>query len=227
MENEHEGHRGRLRKRFRESGLDDFEPHNVLELLLFYAMPRGDTNPLAHRLMDEFGSLSGVLDASPEELMKVKGVGENVATFLSMIPQVARKYMEDKVEVKNVIEGVTDAGAYIVSRFLGREEENVLLVAIDNRNTIMGSRFISQGDVTSASLSKRKVVEEALHMGATRVILAHNHPKGFAAISMEDAKATISCGDALRAIGIELLDHFIVANDDFVSMAASGCKMHS
>lgn len=227
MENEHEGHRARLRKRFRESGLDSFEPHNVLELLLFYAMPRGDTNPLAHRLINEFGSLSGVLEASPEDLMKVSGVGENVATFLTMIPQIARKYMEDKSEVRGNIEGVSAAGNYILSRFLGRNEENVLLVAVDNRNCILASRFIAEGDATSANISKRKVVEEALRMGATKVILAHNHPKGFAAISPEDARATISCGDALRGIGIELLDHFIVANDDYVSMAASGCRMHT
>ena len=98
MENLHEGHRKRMKERFIKSGLDDFAPHNILELLLFYSIPRGDTNPVAHRLIDTFGSLSGVFDATPEELAKVDGVGENSAILISMIPQIARKYLEDKAD---------------------------------------------------------------------------------------------------------------------------------
>ena len=222
MENEHEGHRARLRKRFRESGLDSFEPHNVLELLLFYAMPRGDTNPLAHRLINEFGSLSGVLEASPEDLMKVPGVGENVATFLTMIPQIARKYMEDKSEVRGNIEGVTAAGDYILSRFLGRSEENVLLVAVDNRNCILASRFIAEGDATSANISKRKVVEEALRMGATKVILAHNHPSGILTPSAEDETCTKTVAKDLAVVGIPLDDHMIVSGSKYLSLRECG-----
>ncbi len=224
MPREHEGHRIRLKHRFIKSGLDDFEPHNILELILFYSVPRKDTNPLAHRLIDRFGSLSAVLDANPEELMKVEGVTENTAVLLSMLPQVARKYLEDKTDATNLVGDINDIGIYLLPKFVGRTAETMMLVSIDNKGKIICCSIIAEGDSTQASVSKRKIMEEAIRVGATRVVLAHNHPIGFAVPSDEDIDMTEKIYALLRTVGIELIDHIIFAQDDFVSLAASGIE---
>lgn len=219
---EHDGHRKRLKARFAKSGLDDFEPHNVLELLLFYSVPRKDTNPIAHRLINRFGSLSGVFDAKPEELMKVEGITENTAVLISMIPQLARKYLEDKSDAMNTIRGFNDIGTYLMPKFVGRTIETVMLAALDNKNKIISCNIIAEGDNNRANISRRKVMEEAIRVGATRVVLAHNHPRGFAVPSKEDIYLTEEIYSLLKSVGIELVDHIIFAEDDFVSLAASG-----
>lgn len=222
MENIHEGHRKRMKERFMKSGLDDFAPHNVLEFLLFYSIPRGDTNPIAHRLIDAFGSLSGVFDATPEELMKVSGVGESTAILISMIPQMARKYLEDKADAVNVVGGCGDIGAYLLPKFVGRINEALMMVSIDNKNKVISCSVVAEGTVDSAKVSRRKVMEEAMKVKATRVILAHNHPRGVAVPSAEDVAMTREIGRLFAQVGIELVDHIIIADDDYVSMAASG-----
>lgn len=222
MENIHEGHRKRMKERFMKSGLDDFAPHNVLEFLLFYSIPRGDTNPIAHRLIDAFGSLSGVFDATPEELMKVSGVGESTAILISMIPQMARKYLEDKADAVNVVGGCGDIGAYLLPKFVGRTNEALMMVSIDNKNKVISCSVVAEGTVDSAKVSRRKVMEEAMKVKATRVILAHNHPRGIAVPSAEDVAMTREIGRLFSQVGIELVDHIIIADDDYVSMAASG-----
>lgn len=222
MENIHEGHRKRMKERFMKSGLDDFAPHNVLEFLLFYSIPRGDTNPIAHRLIDAFGSLSGVFDATPEELMKVSGVGESTAILISMIPQMARKYLEDKADAVNVVGGCGDIGAYLLPKFVGRTNEALMMVSIDNKNKVISCSVVAEGTVDSAKVSRRKVMEEAMKVKATRVILAHNHPRGVAVPSAEDVAMTREIGRLFAQVGIELIDHIIIADDDYVSMAASG-----
>lgn len=222
MENLHEGHRKRMKERFIKSGLDDFAPHNILELLLFYSIPRGDTNPVAHRLIDTFGSLSGVFDATPEELAKVDGVGENSAILISMIPQIARKYLEDKADTANIVGGCSDIGEFLLPKFVGRTNEALMMVSIDNKNKIISCSVVAEGTVDSAKVSRRKIMEEAMKVKATRVILAHNHPCGVAVPSSEDVVMTKEIGRLFAQVGIELVDHIIVANDDYVSMAASG-----
>ena len=222
MENLHEGHRKRMKERFIKSGLDDFAPHNILELLLFYSIPRGDTNPVAHRLIDTFGSLSGVFDATPEELAKVDGVGENSAILISMIPQIARKYLEDKADTANIVGGCSDIGAFLLPKFVGRTNEALMMVSIDNKNKIISCSVVAEGTVDSAKVSRRKIMEEAMKVKATRVILAHNHPCGVAVPSSEDVVMTKEIGRLFAQVGIELVDHIMVANDDYVSMAASG-----
>lgn len=222
MENIHEGHRKRMKERFMKSGLDDFAPHNVLEFLLFYSIPRGDTNPIAHRLIEAFGSLSGVFDATPEELMKVSGVGESTAILISMIPQMARKYLEDKADAVNVVGGCGDIGAYLLPKFIGRTNEALMMVSIDNKNKVISCSVVAEGTVDSAKVSRRKVMEEAMKVKATRVILAHNHPRGVAVPSAEDVAMTREIGRLFAQVGIELVDHIIIADDDYVSMAASG-----
>ncbi len=224
---EHDGHRERLKDRFINSGLDSFEPHNVLELLLFYSVPRKDTNPLAHKLINHFGSLSAVFDATPEQLMKVEGITKNSAALITMVPQLARKYLEDKADVRNVVSSFDEIGSYLLTRFVGRTVETIMLAGLDNKNKVIACNVVAEGGHDEVSVSKRKIVEESIKMGATKVVLSHNHPRGFAVPSSEDIYLTQSVYQVLKSVGIELLDHIIVAEDDYISFAASGIEFAS
>ncbi|MGM9521315.1 MAG: DNA repair protein RadC [Oscillospiraceae bacterium] len=218
----HDGHRSRLKERFIKQGLDGFDDHNVLELMLFYAVPRGDVNPLAHRLIERFGTLSAVFDAPVSELMRVDGVGENTATLIKLIPQIGRRYMISRSSMDNIILTPQQAGEYLAPRFYGETDEVVYMACLDAKCKVISCRLIGRGSVNSASVSVRKIVETALSQNATSVILAHNHTSGIALPSKEDEAATVKIVEALEAVDITLVDHIVVADDDFVSMADNG-----
>ncbi len=218
----HSGHRQRLKKQFLENGLDGFTDIQVLELLLFYAIPRVDTNPLAHRLLDYFGSLDRVLDASFDELCRVEGVGENAATFLSLLTATARYYQVRRTENVRVLSSVTDCGHYLRPFFHGRTNETVYLLCLDAKCKVLACKELGEGSVNSANISIRRIVETALMCKATSVVLAHNHPSGLAVPSAEDVLSTQRTAAALAAVEIILVDHIIVADDDFVTLGQSG-----
>lgn len=220
----HEGHRQRMKNRFLTHGLDNFDDHNVLELLLFYALPRGDVNELAHELINRFGKLADVFDAPIEELKKVNGVGDNTATLIKLIPQICRRYMISRSVSGDDIH-ITDskkAGAFIVPYFYGEREETVYMICLDAKCKVINCRMLFRGEVNSANVSIRKIVEIALAYKATSVILAHNHPSGIAIPSREDERTTERVMEALKAVDIILADHIVVADEDFVSMADNG-----
>ena len=220
----HEGHRKRMKDRFLAHGLENFDDHNVLELLLFYALPRGDVNELAHELINRFGKLSDVFDAPIEELKKLRGVGDNTATLIKLIPQVCRRYMISR-SVSGDDVYITDskkAGAFIVPYFYGEREETVYMICLDAKCKVINCRMVFRGEVNSANVIIRKIVENALAYKATSVILAHNHPSGIAIPSREDERTTERVLEALRAVDIILADHIVVADEDFVSMADNG-----
>ena len=219
--NLHTDHRRRVKNRFRNEGLDHFEELHALELLLFYAIPQGDVNPLAHRLLNHFGNLRHVLEAPAEQLMSVKGVGEHTAILLSLVKGLSVKYMTcgDSEAPLNTME---DCGKYLVNRFIGRRDEAVMLLCLDAKRSPLCCRIVSQGSVNAAEISTRKVVEAALSANATSVILAHNHPSGIAVPSMPDIVTTRRMGAALCAVDIVLEDHFVVADQDYVSLRDSG-----
>ena len=218
----HKEHRKRLKNRFRNEGLDHFDDLYVLELLLFFGVPQGDTNPLAHRLLDRFGSLVQVLEAPREELEKVSGVGEHVSTLLSLTREISRYYMVKSAAVCSVLNTTTDCGDYLKPYFIGRRDETVFLLCLDSKCKVICCKEVGSGSVNSASVSTRKIVETALAANATSVVLAHNHPSGFAYPSDEDRLTTRRMAVALDAVGILLADHIVVADDDYVSMVDSG-----
>lgn len=219
----HEGHRGRLRTRFIEEGLDNFTDVQVLELLLFQCIPRQDTNELAHRLIDTFGGFSQVLDASVEELQKVKGVGENTAIFLKLIPAVTRYYSVNCGKQAGTFLQTTEAcGQYLLRYFEGQTNETVYLLCLDSKCKPRCCQKIGEGSVNSAAVSIRRLVEVALGVNAASVVLAHNHPGGVAIPSHEDILTTRRVAAALDAVDILLADHLVVADRDFTSMVQSG-----
>jgi DNA repair protein RadC len=217
-----EGHRKRLRERFREEGLDSFNEVNVLELLLFYAKPRTDTKELARELLNRFGSLSRVLEATQTELETVEGVGECTSTLLALITQLSRYYLVNRSENPKILNTTEKYGRFLVHNFHGRRDESVFLLCLDAKCKMLACQLVGQGSVSSANVPLRKIVELALGANATTVVLAHNHPSGIALPSEEDKEATERLAVALSAMDIFLADHVIVSDKDFVSLAQSG-----
>ncbi len=218
----HDDHRSRMRQRFEDHGLDDFSSLNALELLLFYAIPRKDTNPVAHALLDRFKTLDAVLDASLEDLEQVDGVGHSTAVFLKLIPAVARKYENERSLKRAVIMNTTDAGEYLVPKYLYEDAERIYLVTLDSGNRILGCRKVGEGVVNAAETSTRLIVEAAVKDHAAAVILSHNHPSGNCRPSQEDLDMTRQLYRTLSMIGIPLLDHVIVAGREYCSLADEG-----
>ena len=218
----HEGHRQRLKNRFRAEGLDHFEEHQVLELLLYYVIPRKDTNPIAHELLARFGNLAQVLEAQPEELAKVPGMGDSAATFLSLITSVGRYYLVNRTMQETILPTIEKCGQYLLPYFYGRRNETVFLLCLDAKCKVLCCKEMGEGSVNSAGVPIRRIVETALGVNATSVILAHNHPSGLAIPSGEDVQTTQRVARALDAVEIGLVDHIVVADDDFVSLVQSG-----
>ncbi len=217
----HKEHRQRLRDRFLKEGLDNFDELYVLELLLFYCIPRVDTNPIAHRLLEHFGSLNNVLNASADELEKVEGVGKNTSTFLSLITQVGRYYQVKQSEPGKILRTIDQCGNYLVPYFFGREQETVFMLCLDAKCKVICCKMVGEGSVNSANIPVRRVVEMALAANATTVVLAHNHPSGLAIPSADDIQTTQRVAAALQTVEIVLADHIVVSKDDYVSIVQS------
>lgn len=218
----HDGHRKRLKAQFLAHG-EDFHDHQLLELLLCYAIPQGDVNELAHMLLGQFGSLAGVLDALPESLQQVPGVGEHTAVLLKLVPKLAGRYFEDRASLGTILDSTRAARNFLMPYYRqGSRNEMVYLVCMDAKYKVLGCRKLGEGSVNAADITPRRVVEAALACNATCVILSHNHISGLALPSQADLATTRRLWDVLRNVGVELLDHLIFADDDMVSLKDSG-----
>ena len=217
----HDGHREKMRRRFLETGLTGFADHEALELLLFYAIPRRDTNALAHQLLERYGSLETVLAAPVEDLQKVKGMGESAALLLRLVPMLTERSRR-KEDTLVILNSTEKAGNYMLHRFDGKKNELVYELCLDRKGKLLASKLLTEGDVNGAELNIRKLVGNALMTNASAVILSHNHPSGVALPSSEDFTTTDRVRTALESVGVQLVDHIIVADGDFVSMRDSG-----
>lgn len=221
--NPHEKHRQRLRERFLNDGLESFQEHNVLELLLFYSIPVKDTNELAHDLINRFGTLSEVFDADYEELCKVKGMGERSALLIKLMPELFKKYEMNKLNKKEVhLNSAEFVAKYVSAHFKGLTQEELWLLCLDENCKKLRFDKISEGTVNVTMINNRKITEYAILSNAASVILVHNHPSGITAPSSMDINATIGMADALEAVGIRLNDHIIIGHgDDYFSFRKS------
>lgn len=219
----HDGHRERLKDNFKKNGLNSFNDVNALELLLFYAIPRKDTNEVAHALLERFGSLSAVFQASVPELCDVKGIGESAALLITMLPQMVRRcsVLDTEKEI-TVINSSKTAGAYFVPRFAYEPNELALMVCLDSKKRVIGCYELGRGVINSVNFSIRKLTEIALSNKASSVILAHNHPDSDASPSTADTMMTDQIYKALRLVDITLDDHIIVAGDRYNSLRETG-----
>ena len=215
----HEGHRHRMKERFQRGGLQSFSDHEIIEFLLFYAQPYRDTNPLAHTLVDRYGSWIKVVGASYDDLLTVSGVTPHMATLLTLAGQLARRYYQDYAGVVQHLYDAHTVGQHVIPYFMGEREESVLLVSLDNRRKHLNTTRIFRGSVNSAQFNIRIAVEQALRDNATRIVLAHNHPNGFAFPSEADVRTTKYVMDVLRPLEIQVVDHIIVSDGDCLCMS--------
>ena len=218
--NVHEGHRERMRNKYVNKGIEVFEQHEILEMLLFYAIPRKNTNDIAHRLLEACGSLSAVFDA-PIDILMQQGLSYNAAVLLHMIPDLSRAYQSDKFDNEEKIITDENIGKKMVHLFAGKNEECVYAFFLDAKGKEKYSGIISKGDASSAPLFSKDIVSIAARCKAVTVIIAHNHPSGVAFPSRAGLEATADIADALDTIGIHLADHIIVADRDYISLSST------
>ena len=221
-ENMHDGHRERVRQEFLQHGFDhNTPPHKILEILLFYCVQRADTNPIAHELIKKYGSVAAVLDAPVEELAQFRGLSERSAVLLKLIMPIAQRYIYDKSEQKPTFNSLDSIGKYILGRFLGETREKMGVMCLDAKGSMLKFVFLSEGSLDSVGFSSRSLAKYVLDCNATAAVICHNHPNGIALPSESDVELTKRAADTLSNIGVQLLDHVIVADTDFVSMAQS------
>lgn len=219
----HDGHRKRLKEKFEKFGLDHFNEHEVLELLLFWAIPRKDTNKIAHALIDKFGSISSVFDAPAKLLMEVDDVGKSCALFLKLIPQIARVYEESKHFDNKKVPSLEECCTKLVLKFIGRTKEVIAIMLFDSKGKIVFDGIINYGSVNAVEVYSRRIIELVSAYSATSIILAHNHPSGVAIPSTSDIRSTDELCKTLKSMRVTIIDHIIVADGDYVSM--KDCKM--
>lgn len=221
-DNIHKGHRKRLKSEFINNGFDEkTPPHKILELLLFYCIQQKDTNVLAHELIDRFGSISGVLDAPIEELVKFNGLTENSAVLLKLIIPIARIYFIEKGDRNKAFLGLDDIGDFLLDKYRGFTVEKFSILALDPSGRKLSFDFIAEGDIAAVGISIRQIIKYAVNSNATSVVIAHNHPNGMALPSASDVQQTRLIASALSHIDIKLIDHIIISDDDYVSMSQS------
>ncbi len=217
--NVHKGHRLRVKQRFLREGLENFEPHQILELLLFYGIPMKDTNEIAHRLLETFGSIYKVMEASYEDLRRVPGMTDHAAFLIAFSCQLVKRYWTERCALGTVVYSSRDIGDYIKYHFIGEKVESVYLICMDCRAKILNCTRIAEGDINSAKIDYRKVLEIILRDNATQIALVHNHPTGHAFPSKADISFTFDLLRRLQIIEVHILDHIIVSENDFISMA--------
>jgi len=220
--NPHAGHRQRMRERFLREGLEGFEAHEALELLLYYAIPYKDTNPIAHRLIERFGSLAGVLEADYADLSRFPALGASSALLLKLIPQISQKYVHDRWKARPKLDDVETAAGYAGTLFVGKTYEEFHLICLDAQNRVNHAVKICDGTLNEAAVYPRLIVENALRHRANSVIFTHNHPGGSTRPSKADVEITRRLKKALEAISINVADHIVVAGPEYASFAEQG-----
>ncbi|NLM74475.1 MAG: DNA repair protein RadC [Clostridiaceae bacterium] len=218
----HKGHRERVRQRYLEEGLDGFKDHEILELLLFYCIPMRDTNTLAHRVLKEFGTLHDLFEAHPKDIQNRCGVSLNTAVLLSLVAPLSRRYMKVRWGDRPKLNSSSKAGSYAVSLFAGRVYECFFVISLDAHKNVNHASLVHEGTLNEAPVYPRIIVETALRHKADSIILAHNHPGGSLTASAADIEATRKICQAMKTIGIDVVDHIIVAGTRYMSFAEQG-----
>lgn len=222
--NIHQGHRKRMKSAMLEHGLDGLNEHQILELLLFYGISNGDTNPTAHRLIQHFGSLKGVLEADYSDLLKVKGIGENAASLIKFAQMFSGVYLRSTSFTDGVLNISDTAGLckYFESIFLGVKDEQFRAMLFDDELNMVKEQLLAEGTVGTVVINKRKFADFVIKNNCSRVVIAHNHPNGASLPSKQDVASTVEFAEFLYNLEIDLLDHIIVGRIGSLSMRASG-----
>lgn len=213
----HKGHRERMRLRFYQKGAEGFADHELLELLLYYAVPRGDVNPLAHRILQEFGSLSMLFSSDAVEIARRCGIKESTALLICLQSAFANRVQQEKWRMRPKLDSVSALGQYAVDLLSQYQHERFYMVCLDSRKILIHTCLISEGTINESVVYPRLVVEQALKYKAVAVAFLHNHPGGTLVPSLQDIEMTVRMAKILREIGISVMDHIIVADQEYCS----------
>lgn len=211
---DYSGHRSRVKKAVKDNGFGHLSHHRLLELLLFYSIPRADTDELARELIKEFGSLQAVFSADIPRLCRVKGVGESTAVLIATVGEIVKRSKAPKVDGRVSLKSVDDLKALSKNQLFGLSNEKVILVCLDAAKRIKRIVNISDGHVNEAFIDVRKAVQAVMDCEATSAFIAHNHPESSCHPSAEDIDSTRSLCVMFRKLGIHLIDHIIVGFDN-------------
>jgi DNA repair protein RadC len=214
----YEGHRARLRERFAKNGINALHAHEIVELLLTYVIPRRDTKAAAKELICRYKSLNAMLNAPAGELLKVDGLGERSAEFLSFIREVNGFCLKEKYQRKSILSHRRDAEEYLRFNFGMRRDEYVAVLFLGNRNQVIETEIIAEGTVNQCSVYPRVIMDRALRCHATSIIIAHNHPGGGMKPSEADWVLTGRLFYICALLEIPLLDHLVISHDEVVSL---------
>lgn len=216
--NEHAEHRQRMKNRFLENGLGCFDEHQIIEMLLFFGIPRQDTNVLAHRLIDRFGSLREVLEASYEELLGVEGIGEHSATLIKFSAELSRRYLLSEARSSERFETVEKLGDFLKILFLGKKVEEVYILTFNGKMEMLSCRKLADGMTNLVAFSVKPLIEEAITSHASCIVLAHNHPSGMASPSGSDIELTHQLEFVCEQLSIPLIEHYVVAGNKYYAI---------
>ena len=220
--NIHRNHRQKVRERFYANGFRGMPSHNVLEMLLFFGIPYKDTNPIAHDLIDHFGSLSAVFEAKRTDLMQIKGMTENAACLITMVLPLYQRYTTELAKRRPKFKTVQEMVNFLRSLYLDNNNvERVYVLCFDVNDSLITYRMIGEGDVTSSSFDMRKLASAVLETNAASVVLSHNHPHGIATPSQQDAVATAAVANLLHTLNVRFSNHIIVSDRNHFSMIDS------
>ena len=209
--NQHSGHRSRIRVRFIKSGSDSFADHELLELLLFYALPRQNTNNIAHSLLERFGSINAIASASVDELLLVDGIGESAAVLIKLVMSLAKRYAFEELDSCKKFNTLEKVEEYAKTLFIGSTEELVYIMLLDNSFSLLDCSCVAFGSINEVRPIIRTIIERAIIKKASSVILLHNHPNGIAKPSENDFEFSHLVERELNIVGINLVEHIIVA----------------
>lgn len=218
----HENHRARMQARVERDGLESLAEHEALEYLLFLSIPRQDTNELAHRLIQHFGDFCRVMEAEPEELMRVEGIGPKSARLIATVMAFSRYYELKKRKVRLSLNKPENAIAYVKPLFRGLQNERLYLILLDDNACPMQDLCIAEGVPNRVSVDTRKLLRSIARTNSTCGILAHNHPTGLAVPSEADRLTTYRIMEVAGQLGFTIVDHIIIAGEDSCSMLNRG-----
>lgn len=222
----HDGHRERMRERFLQTGFEGMEDHEALELLLYYFFPRINTNPIAHRLIDTFGSFYGVLSANPRDLEKVHGVGKNTAVLLGVVAEAGRLYFSQSKPARRITT-LRAAAEFVCPLMYGLHNERFYIFCLNSSFTLLHQEKVGEGSIDSVPVYTRQIAEIALRHYASHIILSHNHPGGDPRPSEKDIAITMDIIHALKPLGISVCDHIIVTDKAYYSFLDKGSHIHT
>ena len=215
MNNMHENHRQRMMDRCLRTGFASFADHEILEMLLYYSRPRGDTNETAHMLLERFGRIDTVFEATAEELMQIDGIGLHSAVLMQLIRESARRYTKAAMQPRKRFTNIRDVAEFANACFVGATSEQLYLFLFNNGMEMLDFVLLTTGAINSAEIPTRLMMEKALFKKASCAVLAHNHPHGMAVPSDNDIQLTYHAAEVLGLINIPLLEHLVFAENRF------------